>query len=231
MAFRSAARFGAELVTPEHPHWPTRMNDLGNSAPVALWVRGNTELLIDEVSSAIVGRRPDTVSTSRWKSRRDSSNGATRSFQVPPTVSTGWRTVPPSHPAAAPSPTLLGESIGSTRAVTTHYCHDQSARGRGSSSPTRCRRRRFRRCRRRIAHEAGVDDSPSTIPRNGCGGCRTSPRAPSRSSQRRVLARDSDQLRRPRVDPDRQLTGRAARSGLVASVVVEVLRVVLVLAV
>ena len=43
MAFRSAARFGAELITPEHPHWPTRMNDLGHSAPVALWVRGNTE--------------------------------------------------------------------------------------------------------------------------------------------------------------------------------------------
>jgi len=50
MAFRSAAWFGAELVTPEHPHWPTRMNDLGYSAPVALWVRGSTEFLIDELS-------------------------------------------------------------------------------------------------------------------------------------------------------------------------------------
>ena len=60
MAFRSAARFGAELVTPEHPHWPTRINDLGNSAPVALWVRGNTELLVDEVSTAIVGARAAT---------------------------------------------------------------------------------------------------------------------------------------------------------------------------
>ena len=60
MAFRSAARFGAELVTPEHPHWPTRMNDLGHSAPVALWVRGNTELLVDEVSTAIVGARAAT---------------------------------------------------------------------------------------------------------------------------------------------------------------------------
>jgi DNA processing protein len=55
LAFRSAARFGAELVTPEHPHWPTRMNDLGNSAPVALWVRGSTEYLVDEASMAIVG--------------------------------------------------------------------------------------------------------------------------------------------------------------------------------
>ena len=60
MAFRSAARFGAELVTPEHPHWPTRMNDLGTSAPVALWVRGNTEFLVDEVSTAIVGARAAT---------------------------------------------------------------------------------------------------------------------------------------------------------------------------
>jgi DNA processing protein len=60
MAFRSAARFGAELITPEHPHWPTRMNDLGHSAPVALWARGNAELLVDEVSTAIVGARAAT---------------------------------------------------------------------------------------------------------------------------------------------------------------------------
>jgi DNA processing protein len=60
LAFRSAARFGAELVTPDHPHWPTRMNDLGNSAPVALWVRGNTEYLKDEASIAIVGARAAT---------------------------------------------------------------------------------------------------------------------------------------------------------------------------
>jgi DNA processing protein len=60
LAFRSAARFGAELVTPEHPHWPTRMNDLGHSAPVALWVRGNTEYLVDEASTAIVGARAAT---------------------------------------------------------------------------------------------------------------------------------------------------------------------------
>lgn len=60
LAFRSAARFGAELVTPDHPHWPTRMNDLGSSAPVALWVRGNTEYLVDDVSIAIVGARAAT---------------------------------------------------------------------------------------------------------------------------------------------------------------------------
>ena len=43
MAFRSAARFGAELVTPEHPHWPARMNDLGNR--VSSTGRCNTGLL------------------------------------------------------------------------------------------------------------------------------------------------------------------------------------------
>ena len=59
-AFRSAARFGATLVTPEHPHWPTRMNDLGNQAPLALWVRGDSEILTDTVTTAIVGARAAT---------------------------------------------------------------------------------------------------------------------------------------------------------------------------
>jgi len=58
--FRSAARYGAELVTPEHAHWPTRVTDLGVHAPFALWVRGNTELLADEVTTSIVGARAAT---------------------------------------------------------------------------------------------------------------------------------------------------------------------------
>jgi DNA processing protein len=60
MAFRMAARYGAELVTPEHPNWPTRLGDLMFDAPVALWVRGNTELLADVVATAIVGARAAT---------------------------------------------------------------------------------------------------------------------------------------------------------------------------
>ena len=59
-ALRSAARFGATLVTPEHPHWPTRMNDLGNQAPFALWVRGDSEILTDTTTTAIVGARAAT---------------------------------------------------------------------------------------------------------------------------------------------------------------------------
>ena len=58
--FRSAVRFGAELVIPEHPHWPTRVADLGVHAPFALWVRGNTELLADEITTSIVGARAAT---------------------------------------------------------------------------------------------------------------------------------------------------------------------------
>lgn len=57
---RQAARFGAQLVTPEHPHWPTRIDDLGTLAPMALWVRGDTELLADEKTTAMVGARAAT---------------------------------------------------------------------------------------------------------------------------------------------------------------------------
>ncbi len=59
-AFRAAARFGATLITPEHPHWPTRMTDLGDNAPFALWVRGNSEILTDAKTTAIVGARAAT---------------------------------------------------------------------------------------------------------------------------------------------------------------------------
>lgn len=57
---RAAARFGATLITPEHPHWPTRVNDLGDLAPIALWVRGNSEILTDAKTTAIVGARAAT---------------------------------------------------------------------------------------------------------------------------------------------------------------------------
>lgn len=57
---RAAARYGVTLVTPEHEHWPTRVNDLGDHAPVALWVRGNSEILTDATTTAIVGARAAT---------------------------------------------------------------------------------------------------------------------------------------------------------------------------
>jgi DNA processing protein len=59
-ALRAAARFGATLITPEHPHWPTRVNDLGDLAPFALWVRGDSEILTDAKTTAIVGARAAT---------------------------------------------------------------------------------------------------------------------------------------------------------------------------
>ncbi|MGV8970399.1 MAG: DNA-processing protein DprA [Microbacteriaceae bacterium] len=59
-ALRTAERCGVTLVTPEHQHWPARVNDLGEHAPVALWVRGNSEILIDTITTSIVGARAAT---------------------------------------------------------------------------------------------------------------------------------------------------------------------------
>lgn len=58
---RQAARFGAHLVIPGDPDWPTGLDDLGVHAPFALWVRGDPGLLgsLDR-SIAIVGARAAT---------------------------------------------------------------------------------------------------------------------------------------------------------------------------
>lgn len=58
---RQAARFGARLVVPGDPEWPTGLDDLGLHAPSALWVRGDPDLLgrLDR-SIAIVGARAAT---------------------------------------------------------------------------------------------------------------------------------------------------------------------------
>ena len=60
VAFDAATTSGAELITPEHPHWPAGFNDLGAAAPYALWARGNTEILADTLSTAVVGARAAT---------------------------------------------------------------------------------------------------------------------------------------------------------------------------
>lgn len=59
-AFDDAATVGAELITPEHPHWPAGFNDLGAAAPYALWARGTTEILADSLSMAVAGARAAT---------------------------------------------------------------------------------------------------------------------------------------------------------------------------
>ncbi|MBH0109270.1 DNA-protecting protein DprA [Salinibacterium sp. NG22] len=61
IALRQAARFGARLLTPDDPLWPSRLNDLDWHAPSALWVRGTDEALagIDR-GIALVGARAAT---------------------------------------------------------------------------------------------------------------------------------------------------------------------------
>lgn len=57
-ALRQAARFHARLVIPGDPEWPRGLDDLGPSAPVALWVRGDPGVLARlERSVALVGAR------------------------------------------------------------------------------------------------------------------------------------------------------------------------------
>jgi DNA processing protein len=58
---RQAARFGARLVIPGDPEWPTGLDDLGAHTPMALWVRGVPGVLgtLDR-SLAIVGARAAT---------------------------------------------------------------------------------------------------------------------------------------------------------------------------
>jgi DNA processing protein len=60
-SLRSAARFEAKLLTPEHPLWPEGCRDLDLHAPHALWVRGNVRA-VDHPGGgiAIVGSRDAT---------------------------------------------------------------------------------------------------------------------------------------------------------------------------
>jgi DNA processing protein len=60
-ALSQAARFGLRLIDPSSPHWPAGVNDLGPHAPIALWLRGNTDAL-DALSHSIslVGARAAT---------------------------------------------------------------------------------------------------------------------------------------------------------------------------
>lgn len=55
-SLESAARCGARLLVPGDEHWPESLADLGERAPLALWVRGDASLLV-EPSVAIVGAR------------------------------------------------------------------------------------------------------------------------------------------------------------------------------
>ncbi|KTR93459.1 DNA-binding protein [Microbacterium testaceum] len=59
-ALDGARRVGARLVVPGDPAWPSRVDDLGVHAPVALWVRGRAEDQ-NAPAVAIVGARAATA--------------------------------------------------------------------------------------------------------------------------------------------------------------------------
>lgn len=61
LALRQGARFGVALVVPGDPDWPAGLADLGDFAPLALWMRGNRERLTAlDRGIAIVGARAAT---------------------------------------------------------------------------------------------------------------------------------------------------------------------------
>jgi DNA processing protein len=60
-SLEAAAGVGAALVTPRDELWPTGFGDLGDGAPIALWVRGNVgSLTACDRSIALVGARAAT---------------------------------------------------------------------------------------------------------------------------------------------------------------------------
>lgn len=62
LALRQAARFGATLIVPGDEEWPAGFADLGDHAPLALWLRGDrTRLVALRRSIAIVGARAATA--------------------------------------------------------------------------------------------------------------------------------------------------------------------------
>lgn len=57
-ALRNAAAAGVRLIVPSDAEWPAALADLGEHAPLALWVRGDPRLLASGAPSvAIVGAR------------------------------------------------------------------------------------------------------------------------------------------------------------------------------
>lgn len=55
-------RQGIRLVCPGDPEWPTRLDDLGDDRPYALWVKGNADLRFSCLRSvSIVGSRAATA--------------------------------------------------------------------------------------------------------------------------------------------------------------------------
>ncbi|WP_254069482.1 DNA-processing protein DprA [Herbiconiux sp. VKM Ac-2851] len=81
-SLRSAARFEARLLTPEHPLWPEGCRDLDLHAPHALWVRGNVGA-VDHPGGgiAIVGSR-DATNYGEYVAMELSAGVSDRGFSV-----------------------------------------------------------------------------------------------------------------------------------------------------
>jgi DNA processing protein len=60
-ALRSAAEVGAALIVPGDDAWPVEVDDLGDHAPQALWVRGDPGLLRRGQRASVVGARACTA--------------------------------------------------------------------------------------------------------------------------------------------------------------------------
>ncbi|EEH63578.1 DNA protecting protein DprA [Gleimia coleocanis DSM 15436] len=58
--FEYLQRLGGRLMYPQHPDWPGQLNDLGEYAPLALWMRGNFELAQPREWVSLVGARAST---------------------------------------------------------------------------------------------------------------------------------------------------------------------------
>jgi len=79
-ALHRLQRLGAEMIEPSHPSWPKSLDDLGPHKPLALYVRGNPDLLTGERLTAIVGTRKPSrtgIESATILSERLTANGHT----------------------------------------------------------------------------------------------------------------------------------------------------------
>jgi DNA processing protein len=121
LAVRQAARYGARLLVPDAPGWPTGVDDLGLHAPIALWVRGTEGALAAlDNSIALVGARSATNYGEHVTMEVSAGlvDRGTRLCRGPPTASMEWRIAPRSPVTAPPSHFWPGEWTASIRPAT-----------------------------------------------------------------------------------------------------------------
>lgn len=120
-SFRAATAIGLRLVVPGDDDWPAVLDDLGDHAPAALWLRGSADLPAMTSTIAVVGCRASTAYGEQVAADLSSAL-CDRGFTI---VSGGAYGIDGmAHRAALVSegPTvavMAGESTASTRAATT----------------------------------------------------------------------------------------------------------------